>query len=108
MPDLHLAVAPLDLVDLWLDHERVGCGRRIFIVAKLGRTQVRLVSPASLVGVTVDRDAFARGAPAPVPHRRRDLARRIRQRVRRHRALGLPDGGGALRRVIAGLEARHG
>jgi hypothetical protein len=72
----------------WLDHPKLGCGERSFVVVRAGRTRLRLLATASLRFVTVARGDLTRVQAIDLAPAR--LARRLKLRARDRRRLGLP------------------
>ena len=77
----------MQAVAMWLDHPAVGCGERCFLVAKVGRKWVRLLYPATLATVALDRTAFERARKQAVDAER--LLRIARRTRKQYRRLGL-------------------
>lgn len=66
----------MQYIDLWIDHPKIGCGRRHFLVLKEGRTLVKLLSTGTMETITVPKAILARAIPVTIKPSR--LARRMR------------------------------
>lgn len=93
----------MNVVSAWIDHPKLGCGERQFVVLKEGRKKVRLLAWATLTTVTLTVDDYRRARPRPVPVEPRDLARRLSTVRRRNKRLGLKVGGAEVVAAIADL-----
>jgi hypothetical protein len=72
------------LVELYVEDDKVGSGRRLFVVLETGASMVRLFQPSQLVTITVCRKYFDRKHIA----QKRGVARqRVAEIIRRNRAL---------------------
>lgn len=69
------------VVDLWLDDQRVGCGRRRYVVLEVGTKIVRLFYPPLLALVTIDRLTFDRHARPARDAKPRAIRRIIRDNI---------------------------
>lgn len=66
----------IEYLSLYLDHPKVGCGWRNYLVLKRGRIHARLLATESADALTVNVADLAHGRPQPVKKTR--LAKRIR------------------------------
>jgi hypothetical protein len=69
------------MIEIWLDHPVVGCGRRRFVVMASSSKRVRLFNPARLVTIEISREEFDR---AHIPARKVDrklLARLMSENI---------------------------
>lgn len=84
---IHTAPAPVKrgpdcLVQMWLDHQRVGCGYRHFLVLKEGHKWTRLVCVGGFVSFTIPTAQYRAAKPEPVKMSRTRLIRRIRDEAK--------------------------
>jgi len=76
------ACKPGDYVEVYLDHAKVGSGRRCYVVVEIGRKWITLFYDARLVRIRESLAAFRRGSPRHVDVRPNRLRRLIEERRR--------------------------
>lgn len=97
----------LEYVEMYLDHAKVGCGWRRFLVLRAGRKHVRLLYPSTLVQFTIGRDEYVAAHPVPVADTTpRRLAERLAAIRHSHRRLELPYPKLTVRKAIAALRGQ--
>lgn len=74
-------------VRLYIDHARIGCGFRNYLILSRGHRWARLFYIPTLTVVTIPVGVLALGVP--IRHKPRRLIGRIRERQRERRRLGL-------------------
>lgn len=66
------------IVLLWIDHAKIGCGSREFLVLKSGRKWVSLLALATLDRIKIKKAEFDAAKAKPLPYSKARLIRRIR------------------------------
>lgn len=84
-----------------IDHEKVGCGERLFVVVKVGYKWVRLFYPSTLTGFTIPREQFDRLKVRPADPVR--TARLLRKHRKLYSRLGLNTGGASTKSALKAL-----
>lgn len=95
-------------LSLYLDHPKVGCGWRSYLVVKEGRIHARLVYAATGESLTVPKTAITHGRDLPLKPTR--MAKRLRAVARTY---GLEDSRGvkdalAMLRSVKGARSAPG
>lgn len=85
---------------LYLDHPKVGCGWRAYLVLKVGRIHARVICTESADAITIPKTELAHGRPLPLKPTR--AARMLRAVARTY---GQEDTG-AVKDALAQLRAR--
>lgn len=92
-------------INLYLDHQKVGCGYRNFFVVHEGRVKTRLFYPAECQSVEVPHVELRKAKEIPIPNRRAaaKIAAVIRDNFKQRKRLHLAVAGRDAKAVIDDL-----
>jgi hypothetical protein len=76
-PLVHAVTLPM-LASLYLDHPKVGCGWRLYLVTAIGPKWVKVTCTETADSLSIPRAEFDRMKPQPMKLVRTRVARRLR------------------------------